>query len=136
MIDINVLLKILPLFVLVLVSPGPDFFVITTLSLKRGHMAGAQAAAGVAFVNGLFAAISLTGLALIFERYLWLTVAIKICGGLYLMYLGFLLLRSSFAASLAVNNARPSRLSGNAFASGALSTLTNPKAPFMRAFLL
>lgn len=128
MIDFDVLLKILPVFILVLVSPGPDFFVVTTLSLKQGHRAGVKAAAGIAFVNGAFAAIGLMGLALVFERYFWLTVAIKICGGIYLMYLGGLLWKASFAKQDAVPDALPLPVKGNAFATGALSTLTNPKA--------
>jgi threonine/homoserine/homoserine lactone efflux protein len=128
MIDFDILMKILPLFILVLVSPGPDFFVITTLALKRGRVAGVKGAAGVACINGVFCWITLMGLALLFERFLWLGLVIKICGGLYLMYLGCLLWRGSFSGERTEQAPKGAAVKGGPFTIGALSTLTNPKA--------
>lgn len=128
MIDAVVLFKVFSVFVIALVLPGPDFLVITATSLTRGRAAGVKAALGVSLVNGVYAAVSLAGLAILLERFLWLTAAMKVCGGLYLIYIGVALWRASMAP-LSVEGAAPALpFAKSAFATGALCTLTNPKA--------
>jgi RhtB (resistance to homoserine/threonine) family protein len=127
MIEFGVLIKVLSIFVLALISPGPDFMIVSSLSLTRGRSDGVKAAAGIASVIFLYTLVSLTGLSALFARYFWVTVAIKMGGGLYLVYLGTQLWRASLAKSVrAPLTAAPKRK--NAYLTGVLTCLTNPKA--------
>ena len=128
MIEFAVLLKILSIFMLALISPGPDFMIVSSMSLTRGRTDGIKAAAGIASVIVLYTLVSLTGLSALFAHYLWVTVAIKLCGGLYLMYLGYALWRSSLTKPMAVEPAAVNVKKKSAYLSGVLTSLTNPKA--------
>lgn len=134
MIELSVILKILPIFLVVLVLPGPDFLVVTSISLKRGQTEGMLAALGIAIINSLYSALSLQGMAILFEKYFWLAFGFKICGGLYLLYLGFKLFRASAAVK---TSACTPKISGrNGFVSGLLTTLSNPKAIAFHASIM
>jgi threonine efflux protein len=128
MIDYGALAKILSIFMLALISPGPDFMVVSSLSLTRGRGDGIKAAAGIASVIVLYTLVSLTGLSALFAHYLWMMVAIKISGGLYLLYLSFLMWRASFAKAHADVPAPVTAKKKNAYMAGVLCSLTNPKA--------
>ncbi len=128
MIEFAVLLKILSIFFLALVSPGPDFMIVSSMSLNRGRSDGIKAAAGIASVIVLYTLVSLTGLSALFAHYLWVTVAIKLCGGLYLMYLGYALWRSSLAKPTVVEAGAVNEKKRSAYLAGVLTSLTNPKA--------
>lgn len=129
MVDFLPFLKVLPIFFLALVSPGPDFMLVSSLSLSRGRFAGLMSAAGIGTGILVYAAASLWGLGFIFERTVWLMVAVKILGGLYLCYLGILLWRASFQKE----ERRPQAESmlekrKNAYVTGLMTSFTNPKA--------
>jgi RhtB (resistance to homoserine/threonine) family protein len=126
MIDFGTLAKILPLFMLALVSPGPDFIIVSSLSLTRGRLDGIKGAAGIASVIALYTLVSLTGLSALFAHYFWMVVAIKICGGCYLLYLGIMLWRASFAKQNTITPATDVKKK-SAYKAGALTCLTNPK---------
>jgi RhtB (resistance to homoserine/threonine) family protein len=129
MVDFVVLFKIMTIMLLALVSPGPDFMIVTSLSLTRGRGDGIKAAAGIASVIFIYTIVSLTGLSALFERYLWLMIAVKICGGLYLLYLGFLMWKASLARQKDEHLFTPTEIKKkNAYLAGALTSLTNPKA--------
>jgi threonine efflux protein len=96
MIDILPFLKIAPVFALGLVSPGPDFMLVSTLALSRGRMAGVQGAAGIATGILLYVGLSLLGLGVLFGQIAAWMIAVKIMGGLYLCWLGLQLWRSTF----------------------------------------
>lgn len=79
---------------LALLSPGPDFFLITGNSIRKGFSGAAGLCIGIAAGNGVYIALSLTGFSLIKELPVLFQI-IKSCGALYLIYLGVILLRSS-----------------------------------------
>ncbi len=127
MIDADVLLNILPLYVLGVISPGPDFLIVSSTSLSRGRMEGLKTAAGITTVVAFYTLICLLGLTTLFEHYLWLMTAVKILGGFYLIYLGIMMWRSSLASPQ--QTITPVKISrGNSYRRGALTCLTNPKA--------
>lgn len=104
---------------------------VSSVSLARGRMAGIQSAAGVSAGIMIYATLSLWSLSLVFERLVWLMMAVKILGGLYLCYLGVTLWRSTFrvhtpAPSATCEKSLPARR--NAFITGLLTNLANPKA--------
>lgn len=131
MIDLIPFLKIAPIFMIALMSPGPDFMLVSSVSLTRGRWAGIQACAGIAGGIMVYTALSAWGLGLLFQQMVGLMTVIKIAGGLYLGYLGFLLWKTSLtvevhAPNTTGNNAPPNHR--NAFVMGLLTNLGNPKA--------
>ncbi len=132
MIDFLPFLKIAPLFMIALMSPGPDFMLVSSLSLARGRMSGFQGALGIAGGIMVYTALSMWGLALVFQRMALLMTAVKIAGGLYLCYLGILLWRSTLTkkndASDDPTPDAPPKNRRNAFVMGLFTNLANPKA--------
>lgn len=128
MVEFGALFKILFVFLLALISPGPDFMVVSSISLGRGRLEGIKAAAGVAAGIVVYTLVCLLGLSALFMQHAWLVLGIKICGGLYLAYLGAGLIKSSFAAPHGEKAVVPADAKKkNAFLAGALTNLTNPK---------
>ncbi len=118
--------KILFVFFVALVSPGPDFLMVSSMSLSRGRAEGIKAAAGTTLGIAIYTTICLMGLSALFMHYAGLTLAIKLCGGLYLFYIGVSLWRGSLRKN--EGYAVPTEVGKkNAFLVGALTTLTNAK---------
>lgn len=75
-------------------SPGPSLVTVTKHSLAGGKPNGFAAAWAHAFGIGVYALISMLGLAVIFHQLPWLFLVISYAGAAYLAYLGFNALRS------------------------------------------
>ncbi|MBP2411403.1 threonine/homoserine/homoserine lactone efflux protein [Arthrobacter stackebrandtii] len=112
--------------------PGPDTFLVLRISMSRAS-AGIAAAAGSAVGAIVWGALVGFGLAAVLEQSAEVFRWIKIAGGLYLMYLGISALvkaRRARKAGLAAEPGAEAPLPyrrRTAFASGAVSTLLNPK---------
>ncbi|WP_368646722.1 LysE family translocator [Castellaniella ginsengisoli] len=121
----HTLLLILTIHAVALVSPGPDFAVVTRLSIVSGRRAGLWAAAGVASAIGVYALVSLLGLSLVLATLPGLSRALSIAGALYLMWLGIQCLRSKGH----MPESGPAALGGRrAYVTGFFTNLLNPKA--------
>jgi threonine/homoserine/homoserine lactone efflux protein len=124
--DLITILGALGLYAAVVVSPGPNFALITRLAVSGARATAFGATFGLASAATLYAVLSMTGLALVLTRVGWLASAVQILGGCYLVYLGVMAWLS--------NDARETRQqqvpSGNlavGFRMGALVNLSNPK---------
>jgi threonine/homoserine/homoserine lactone efflux protein len=122
----GVLVPVFAVFIPALLLPGPDFVAVVRSSMTRGTMAGLQTTVGVSIGLAFYATLSLLGLSAVLVQYQWLTWAVRLLGGAYLIYLGIRLLRSKPAATDSDVARGPVR--GNALLFGFLVTLTNPKA--------
>ncbi len=121
-----VLVGVFAIFIPALMLPGPDFVAVVRSSMSRGTMAGLLTTIGVTIGLGLYASLSLLGLSAILLEYQWLAWAVRICGGLYLAYLGLKLILTKPAM---VNiDGTIVKDTGNPLIFGFLVTLTNPKA--------
>ncbi|THB77797.1 MAG: LysE family translocator [Desulfobulbaceae bacterium] len=78
---------------LALVSPGPDFFLIVQASLRMPLRYVIALCAGIAVANGIYLGFAIAGLELIRDTG-WLLLSLKYAGAAYLLFLGYLLLRS------------------------------------------
>ncbi|MFC0399564.1 LysE family translocator [Paraburkholderia rhizosphaerae] len=134
-----VLLQIAVVYMLAAMSPGPNFFMITQLSLAGRRRLGAASALGVGTASTIWATLAMLGFATVLQRIDWVYNGIRIAGALYLVWFGFRLLRSSFARSgdsiTPATSATPSmRLADDAGAhfrawrAGLVTCLTNPKS--------
>lgn len=130
MIDPAPILKIVPIFALALIAPGPDFMMISSMALSRGRAAGMLAATGIAASVLVYTVLCMFGLGIVFASMQWLITAIRLCGGVYLVYLGVHLWRASLKpqsgeAEVDVSRSGNSR---NPFVIGFFTNMTNPKA--------
>lgn len=114
-------------FLLAVISPGPNVLGILNVSLEKGRTAGVFMAVGIALGSITWATITVIGLTQFIAKYSFLLQMIKILGGLYLLFLAYLALKSS-RSELVEIKAKPERLRGNYLLHGYLLMMTNPKA--------
>ena len=121
-----VLIGVFAVFIPALLLPGPDFVAVVRSSMTYGTRSGLLTTLGVSMGLCLYATLSLLGLSAILVKYQWLTWAVRILGGSYLVFLGIKLFR---AKPQKIKLEQATRPSGNrAILFGFLVTLTNPKA--------
>ncbi|MGZ3339744.1 MAG: LysE family translocator [Reyranella sp.] len=121
-----VLISVFAVFIPALILPGPDFVAVVRSSMSRGTRAGLLTTLGVSMGLCLYATLSLLGLSAILVKYQWLTWAVRILGGGYLIFLGIRLIRAKPQAIELDQAMRPA--GARAILFGFLVTLTNPKA--------
>jgi threonine/homoserine/homoserine lactone efflux protein len=120
---------------LLVMLPGPTILTVISYSIAQGRRARLPLVLAVALGDSTALLLSLLGLgALLGASAFWFTV-VKIVGGLYLLYLGFKLLRAGVSpATLPTATASGSRW--KLFANTYLVTALNPKGIiFFVAFL-
>lgn len=124
---IGVFVAVFAIFLPALILPGPDFIGVVRSAMVHGTRAGLLTTLGVALCLGFYATLSMAGLSAILIEYQWLAFAVRVAGGLYLMYLGVTLLFAKPEA-LEIGEADRARSGSSPFVFGLLVTLTNPKA--------
>jgi len=133
--SIHIWLAFVAASAILLVIPGPTILTVISYSLAHGRRVQWPLVAAVALGDSTALAVSLLGLgALLSASAFWFTT-IKSVGGLYLLYLGFKLLRSGISPgemTSATVNASRRRLFMNTY----FVTALNPKSiVFFVAFL-
>lgn len=116
---------------LMIISPGPDFAIITKVSVGIGRNAGIGAALGIAIANLVHVSLNLFGIGVVVANSETLFTLMKILGAAYLLYIGFKGLlakeeKRSYAAIKAHSNV--STISRTGFFSGFFTSVLNPKA--------
>jgi len=113
--------------ILIAVIPGPTVTVIVANSLAHGMRAGLLNVAGTQLGLGLMMAILIVGLSSVIAAMGWLFDWLRIAGAVYLVYLGWKLLRAPDALGDASKATTPA---GGFFLQGFLVMMSNPKALF------
>lgn len=108
------------------IIPGPQIVAIVAQALKSGYRQAAWMTVGMVLGDVLYLATVLAGLAFIAETFSFLLIAIKWAGVAYLCWLAVQFWRSGETFDGA--NAGATRSGKNAFVSGVLITLGNPKS--------
>jgi threonine efflux protein len=127
-IDLIALAKIAPIALVAFISPGPDFFLVSSLAMKRGRLSGFASGAGVSLGVMMGAMLAVLGLGYVMAQIAWLLTMIKIIGGLYLMYLGYQLWKSSLHNPKDGEQNFVVSKKKNPFVMGFVTNITNPKA--------
>jgi threonine/homoserine/homoserine lactone efflux protein len=112
---------------LAVLSPGPDFAMVSQLSFSQGRKAGLMAAAGIALACWFHVFYAVFGLGLIQAQFPQFLTAVKILGVLYLVYIG---VRIALSAPVRLEDALAQSRPGSgiaAFATGVLTNGLNPK---------
>jgi homoserine/homoserine lactone efflux protein len=107
--------------------PGPTVTVIVANSLAHGTRAGLLNVAGTQLGLGLMMAILIVGLSSVIAAMSWLFDWLRIAGAVYLIYIGWRLIRTPEALTDTSKAATPR---GGFFLQGFLVMMSNPKALF------
>ncbi len=110
---------------LAVISPGPDFVVVTRQTLAHGRAAGVRTALGVACAIGIHVSYSLFGLAWAIHQYPPLLTGLRFAGALLLLWIGWSALRARPAIATA---GAPVHAANRDFAIGFLTNALNVKA--------
>lgn len=110
-------------------SPGPSNLAIMSIAANDGRKAALAFAAGVISGSMFWATVAAVGISGALIAYSEFIVAIKIAGGLYLLWLAFKSGRAVLSTSVATSPkaGQPTPLK-TLYTKGALLHLTNPKA--------
>ena len=85
-------------FLLAIASPGPNVLAILGTSMSEGRRAGVALAVGIAAGSTAWAFLTVVGLSALLAAYAAALTAIKIAGGLYLLWLAYKAFRSAASA--------------------------------------
>lgn len=117
-------------FFIVAASPGPATLAVSAVSAASGRKSGMIFSAGLAFGLAFWGIVAATGLGAILQASTHFLMALKIAGGLYLLWLAY---GSACAATRAATvqlgrdtNMRPDEM--RLFVRGLVLNLSNPKA--------
>ncbi|WP_454456499.1 LysE family translocator [Thauera phenylacetica] len=121
--------------VLVTISPGPDNLMVLGTGMSRGRASGIAFGLGCALGCLSHTALAVIGVGALIAASPTAFTALKICGGLYLLWLGYGALRSGGGAR--VDSAVQSERSlGALFMKGVIANAINPKVVlFFLSFL-
>ena len=118
-------LTVITITLLAVISPGPDFAMVTRNALVLSRRAGVLTALGIGLGVWVHLGYTLWGVGVLMRQSAWLFGAAKLAGAAYLIYLGWKLLRSP-PGDLAATAARP--VSGlGALRTGFLTNALNRK---------
>jgi threonine efflux protein len=129
------MLRLLPLFgvwLIVVVSPGPDFLVTVQQATSRSRRHGIFTGLGVCTGLLIWSAGSMVGLSVLFTRLSWLYDIVRYAGAAYLVFLGVRTFWSTRRGRGGTDHVRqpPARTGGSwrAWRIGFLTDIGNPKA--------
>ena len=112
-------------FFVVTVSPGPANIAACSVSISQGRRAGLIFGLGLSLGLAFWGVIAATGLGAVLQTTSELLFALKILGGLYLLWLAF---QSARSAIKPTGEYKATATNGRWFLQGLLLNLTNPKA--------
>lgn len=110
-------------------SPGPDFAMVTRQSLAQGRAAGVWTAAGIGSGILFHVAYGLFGLRWITQRFTWSLDAIALLGAAFLLWMGLNALRAQ-PQDETIDAGAPAQRGGwkRHYAIGLATNVLNPKA--------
>ena len=114
-----------------LITPGPDFLMVSQTAISRSRKDSIFVVLGITTGAMVWALLAMLGLNFLFEQFSWLKRGLLILGGLYLCWLGYLMLRSALSAKPAQSSRSVIEVPTSAwlsFVKGVFTNLSNPKA--------
>ncbi|EJF7710583.1 LysE family translocator [Providencia rettgeri] len=125
----NEVIAVATITILAVISPGPDFAMVTRNSYTYGIKTGLLCALGIAIGVQVHVFYTVFGITLVIMNSPTLFLIVKLIGVIYLVYIGFKSLTNK--VKISSNNAVSRPLSAlNAFKNGFLTNALNPKTMF------
>jgi threonine/homoserine/homoserine lactone efflux protein len=127
------LLAFVGVAVVLTLTPGPDMALVLRNTVRSGRSSGFRTVAGIAVGLAVWATATALGVAAVLAASATVFTALKVAGGIYLVYLGVQALRSLRRGDAAPENVKPS---GSPFRQGLVTNLLNPKLAVLFTTLL
>ena len=108
-------------------SPGPSFVLSVRTASSEGLRPAVALAAGFGLGAAVWAAAALLGLSVLFEAAPWTLLALKVAGGIYLVWIAWQLWRHAREPLPAVDRGAAPRSMASGGRRGLLTQLANPK---------
>jgi len=122
------LVSVLGVLLLGAISPGPSFVLVARTAIAVSRIDGLFTAIGMGVGGAIFSAMVLLGLQALLASVPVLYLALKILGGLYLVYLAVHIWRGAKEPlAIARDEEKRSQSVGKSFMLGLLTQLSNPK---------
>lgn len=118
---------------LALISPGPDFVLVVKSAIKNDGKNAIGVALGIASANAVYIGLCLVGVGSILAASVPVMIALKIVGGLFLIYLALQALRARKSSYSNLDMAEPESATSikatffKEFLTGFMSGILNPK---------
>jgi RhtB (resistance to homoserine/threonine) family protein len=119
-------IAVITITLLAVISPGPDFAMVTRNSLLLSRRAGVGTALGIALGVLAHVTYTLVGVGLLIQQSMVLFQALKLVGAAYLIYLGVKMLRTR-ACTPQADHAATALSDAAALRTGFLTNVLNPK---------
>lgn len=114
---------------LVIMSPGPNFFLVVSTSLAKSRRSGVITSLGVGVGSLTYSIAGFLGVAAIVSSSQTAFLALRIFGGAYLIYLGFNMLKKRTTKDHSETNVLKHNNGWiRSFTTGLATNLSNPKA--------
>jgi len=128
-----ILLSVATIWLIAVITPGPNFFITVRTAVAQSRRAALFVALGTSTGAILWGLSGYFGIALLFKTAPWVYLSLKLLGGAYLIYLGIKLILSNTSAE--TNNRGPVPAPTDFFQSYKLGLLTNLANPKTAAFV-
>ncbi|NNE21598.1 MAG: LysE family transporter [Rhizobiales bacterium] len=125
MIEFESIAAIALAFFIVTVSPGPANIAVATVAMSSGRPGGLLFGLGLSVGLAFWGVVAATGMGAVLQGASHLLIALKIAGGLYLLWLALQSARSAIKPS---GSASAKSYRGRWFTRGLILNLSNPKA--------
>jgi len=109
------------------ISPGPAVLMSARTGLTEGFRTGAMLAAGIGLGAMFWAAMALFGLGIVFSATPFLLKALKLVGGVFLVWIAYTLIRHAADPFVTADAGALPRSPGSALRLGLYTQLSNPK---------
>jgi threonine/homoserine/homoserine lactone efflux protein len=110
-----------------MISPGPNFAIVTSAAINLSRRAGIVTGLGLAAASATWTALVLGGLGLIIVHVGWLYTAIRLVGAVYLIWIGARMVWEARAPFRAARSMTPAR-GWATWRKAYFVSMTNPKS--------
>ena len=124
---LNDLLVLTGVLAISMISPGPNFAIVTSTAIHVSRRAGVIGGLGLAAASTTWTILTLVGLGFVIAHAAWLFTTIRIVGALYLIFLGAKMLWQA-RKPVAPDARELARSEGAVFRKAYFVSMTNPKS--------
>lgn len=115
-------------YLVAVASPGPSTMAIMGVAMRQGRAAAVALALGVMTGSLIWAGLAAVGISALLARFAGALYAIKIAGGLYLLYFAWKSAKSALTAEARQIQTGPAMTRQALYVRGVLLHLSNPKS--------
>lgn len=128
MIDVHAIALVFSVYVIGVVSPGPNFVAIAHRAASSTVREALAMVVGTVLVNLFWASCAILGVGIVFATFPWIALAVKLAGAGYLVWFGGrLILRAGGNGATPSPGGVPGGAAA-AFRAGVVTNMGNPKA--------